>query len=143
MVDEALKPDWMWCAADYHAWDFEHESGTRLELKQSAARQTWGAGQKGYSAPRFDIAARKVRWEGSKRIEMPGRYADIYVFAYHSALGPDADHRNSLQWSFYVVRSADLPHQKTVGIAKISSLAAPVSFDLLRATVMEALQPKA
>lgn len=43
IVDYALKPSWRWCSQDWSGWDFEHESGVRLEVKQSAARQTWTA----------------------------------------------------------------------------------------------------
>jgi hypothetical protein len=38
IVDAALAPTWTWCAADCGSWDFEHSDGTRLEVKQSAAR---------------------------------------------------------------------------------------------------------
>ncbi len=32
---------WRHTAGGWGGWDFEHEDGTRLEIKQSAARQTW------------------------------------------------------------------------------------------------------
>src|ERR1700753_2114891 len=62
MVDLAISTDWRWCSGDWAAWDFEHTDGTRLEVKQSAAQQTWSA-PKVANAPRFDIAHRQGRYE--------------------------------------------------------------------------------
>lgn len=36
----ALEPECRWCAADYSSWDFDRADGVRLEIKQSAARQS-------------------------------------------------------------------------------------------------------
>lgn len=41
MVGAALGCEWQLCSGDWRGWDFEHTAGLRLEVKQSAARQTW------------------------------------------------------------------------------------------------------
>ena len=78
IVAAALEPEWKWCAADYSAWDFERPDGLRLEVKQSAARQSWALNDKP-SVCSFDIAERSSRWEGPTLITEAGRYANVYV----------------------------------------------------------------
>jgi hypothetical protein len=96
IVAMALEPDWSWCSEDYSSWDFERADGLRLEVKQSAARQSWATSDKP-SACSFDIAQRKGRWEGQKWVDEPGRAAHIYIFAHHPIAGIDADHRDPAQ----------------------------------------------
>ena len=43
ITGQALGSEWRLCSADWSGWDFEHRSGCRLEVKQSAARQIWEA----------------------------------------------------------------------------------------------------
>jgi len=62
MVAAALGEAWKWCSADYAGWDIESPTGTRLEVKQSAARQSWLPSSAGYRPPSFDIAERTGRW---------------------------------------------------------------------------------
>jgi len=121
----ALEPEWTWSSADYAGWDFERSDGLRLEVKQSAAMQSWSTGKP--SRAIFDVAARTGYWEsGTKWIAEPGRPAHLYVFAHHSIYGDDADHRDPAQWQFYVVPSRALPDVKTLGLATISTLTSPV-----------------
>jgi hypothetical protein len=63
MIGEALGADWRHCSGDWRGWDFEHVEGCRLEVKQSAARQTWAAPAK-LSPPSFDTprADGSLRW---------------------------------------------------------------------------------
>ncbi|MGH7045584.1 MAG: hypothetical protein ACREE2_04250 [Stellaceae bacterium] len=96
----ALGPDWHHCSADWSGWDFEHKLGARLEVKQSAARQTWKPPPVRHP-PRFDISPRSGYWQdGSRWIERAGRHAQIYVFCHHPVDDAAADHRDPLQWSF-------------------------------------------
>jgi hypothetical protein len=44
LVSCLLGPHWKLVSADWSAWDLAHEDGTRLEVKQAAAKQTWCAG---------------------------------------------------------------------------------------------------
>src|ERR1700709_941658 len=41
MVAEALAPEWKWVSASWAGWDFQSEANDKLEVKQSAAKQTW------------------------------------------------------------------------------------------------------
>ena len=101
IVASALCDEWKWCSEDYYPYDFIHKNGTRLEVKQSAACQSWTSTAP--FAPRWDIGARKGFYEGEKFIAQPGRNADIYVLALHPVRDRDAaDHRNPDQWEFYV-----------------------------------------
>src|SRR4051812_26326088 len=65
IIGEALGQAWRHCSGDWRSWDFEHRtSPCKLEVKQSAARQTWEPPTKP-SSPRFDIKERTVSWDGA------------------------------------------------------------------------------
>jgi hypothetical protein len=135
IVDAALAPTWTWCAADYASWDFEHSDGTRLEVKQSAARQSWATETSATSKASFDVAPRTGFWENQTVwIDLPGRSAHIYVLAHHPVAGVDADHRDPLQWDFYVVPTCKLPPTKRVSLAGLGAYL-PNKFDRLFETV--------
>jgi hypothetical protein len=131
IVDLALSNGWRWCSQDWAAWDFEHDDGSRLEVKQAAAKQTWQAPARP-SAPRFDIAERTGRWEGSVWIAEPGRNAHIYVFAHHPIVDETADQRDPRQWRFYVIETAKLPSARTISLQAVERLTPPSTFDELR-----------
>lgn len=138
IVDAALAPEWVWCSQDYSSWDFEHRDGTRLEVKQSAARQSWTPSCTAIHVgkPNFDIAARQGRWEGPIWVGEPGRASHIYVFAHHPVADRNADHRDPLQWDFYVVGAGALPPGgKTLGLAGVKERARATPFAALRAEV--------
>jgi hypothetical protein len=135
IVEAALPPDWRWCAADYAGHDFEHVDGTRLEVKQSAARQSWAAPASGVSRSVFDIASRAGHWEGAVWIEAAGRRAQIYVFAHHPVEDLSADHRDPEQWRFYVVRAVDLPDSKTLALSRVRALVDRCDFAGLKTEV--------
>jgi hypothetical protein len=140
IVAEALEPDWTWCAADYASCDFRHHGGARLEVKQSAALQTWNADSRRISKASFDIAARTGEYvDGAAWVDGVGRNADIYVFAYHPVADSTADHREPGQWQFYVVLEKALPAQKTLALSGVAALADPVSHSGLCERVAQAL----
>jgi hypothetical protein len=120
IVESVLSPEWKWSAEGWSGWDFQHvETGLRLEIKQSAARQSWKGTPKRPSQPRFSIQTAKVHWtDGVNPKPLPGR-AEIYVFAYHPIKNDTADHRDPSQWTFYVVRTRDLPAAKSVSLSKL------------------------
>ncbi|QZP07220.1 hypothetical protein [Caenibius sp. WL] len=125
IVALALEPEWNWCSADYSGWDFERPDGLRLEVKQSAARQSWSTGKP--SKPIFDVAARTGHWEsGTQWIAQVGRPAHIYIFAHHGIYADHADHRDPAQWAFYVVATRDLPDLKQAALSTISRFTTPV-----------------
>lgn len=127
IVDLTLPPGWRWCSQDWAGWDFEHEDGVRLEVKQTAAKQTWAAPVRP-SAPRFDIAERRGRWEGSVWIDEPGRHAQLYVFAHHPIADGTAEQRDPLQWVFYLVEAARLPATRTISLRTVQQSADACTF---------------
>lgn len=130
MVALALEPRWTWCSTDYSGWDFVREDGLRLEVKQSAARQSWATSKP--STASFDVAARTGHWEGGTRwVAGHGRAAQIYVLAYHGIYSDEADHRDAYQWEFYVLAANELPDVKTIGLKRIQALADAVGIDEL------------
>ena len=136
IVGLALFPEWTLCGSDWGACDLRHEaSGLTIQVKQSAARQSWAAGKNGFGPPRFSIAAKTGRFEGSDWIAQAGRNADIFVFAWHSMTGANCDHADPKQWQFYVLAEADLPAQKSLGLQQIDRLTQATDFTGLKSAV--------
>lgn len=141
IVAFALEPEWAWCSQDYSSHDFVHDaSKVRLEVKQSAATQTWNTETKALSRCQFDIALRTGEYVGSKWQPGSKRNADIYVFAHHPVKDFDlADHRDPLQWEFFVLAEGHLPAQQaTLAIGSLKRLVAPVPYEKLRNAVEDA-----
>lgn len=133
IVDAALS-DWSWCSADYASCDFKHPDGRRLEVKQSALKQSWESAR--VSVPSWDIKPRTGYWkDGVEWISQPGRNADIYVFALHTVTDDTADHRDSYQWVFYVVPTKALPNTKRLSLAALKKIAQPVPVQQLAQSV--------
>lgn len=132
---------WEWCSADWAECDFRHSDGTRLEVKQSAALQSWHREGAKPSRSSFDIAERTGFYRGSEWTDAPGRNADIYVFALHPVTDATADHREPEQWHFYVVAASALPPQKTISLTRVARLADPVDVEGLREAVMRIQRP--
>jgi hypothetical protein len=136
IVAATLEPEWRWCSEDYSSWDFERADGAKLEVKQSAARQSWAAADAKPSACCFDIASRAGRWEnGVDWIAEPGRSAHIYVFAHHPISDATADHRDPAQWRFYVIATHLLPNTRRLTLARLRSLGDACAFEELRQSV--------
>ena len=128
---------------DWAAWDIEHESGARIEAKQSAARQRWDRTLEApIRRPRFDIAPREGFWtrDGNAwmQFQEPSRPADIYVLAWHGERQNKlANHCDPLQWQFFVVPEKRLPKsQKSIGLAGIERIALSCRINELRDSVM-------
>ncbi len=122
IVALALEPEWNWCSADYSSWDFERPDGLRLEVKQSAYRQSWQSAPGAKISPGFDVKARTGRWEGSEFVREHGRAAHIYVLAYHDRRDDSADHRDPQQWEFFVLPSAIIPPVARIAIGSVRRL---------------------
>lgn len=110
---------WRYAGADWGPFDFESE-GVRLEVKQSAALQSWrhtpGRGS-------FNIAPKKGVFVGPLFESSPGRHADLYVFAWHGVIDQSADHRDVNQWTYFVCPTESLPmHQRSLTRARLEQL---------------------
>jgi hypothetical protein len=135
MIEDALGPDWVYVGADWGGWDFDGPDGIKLEIKQSAASQSWSAGRGITTRPIFDIAPRSgfygkdgVQWTSS-----PGRQAQVYVFAWHPVSNETADQRDPTQWLFYVVPAAMLPQlHKTISLKGVEARSKPVALAELK-----------
>lgn len=132
---------------DWAAWDCQHDSGARLEVKQAAARQSWDEEVSVPSrSPRFDIAPRTGYWtrDGSRWLDSPGRQADLFVFAWHHERRYEyADQRDAGQWRFFVVAERNLPRgQRSIGLRKLNALAPPCLIAELGAAVEGACPPR-
>ena len=140
MVAEALAPEWKWVSASWAGWDFQSEANDKLEVKQSAAKQTWAPVSGRNVKSSFDIAARTGHWIGEKWIKGAGRNADIYIFAHHPVDDETADHRDPKQWVFYVLAESSLrpTGQKTISLSTIQKLTSAVTFVGLRDRVRQA-----
>lgn len=120
-----LGDDWEHVGADWCGWDFKSTTGVRLEVKQSAAKQSWI--QDRPSRGSFDIRPRTGRYEGPEWVAGVGRFADVYVFAWHGRW-EEADQRDEHQWQYYVVPTRSLPlTQKTIRLSVVEKLAPPTA----------------
>jgi len=133
-VEAALGSAWTLCSADWLSWDFQHSDGTRLEIKQSAAQQTWPDARKP-SPPIFDIRSRKGYWEGASWLPGVGRKAHIYIFAYHPLRKPQADHRDPRQWEFYVIPTLLLPANERIGLGAVKAMSTAIHWERLSLVV--------
>jgi hypothetical protein len=140
MIASVLEPEWRWCSADWAGWDLERADGVRLEVKQSAAKQTWHSATDKPSSCSFDIRAREGRYEGAAWFEGRGRNADLYIFAHHDICDESADHADPTQWTLYVVRSNDLPDTKSIGLQKLRMIARPETYADLKEAVEAAAE---
>ncbi|MBD8678319.1 hypothetical protein [Sphingomonas sp. CFBP 13720] len=135
IVAHALGNHWRHCSADYHAYDFERCDGVALELKQSAARQSWATGSDQPTKSTFDIAERTGRFVGRDWIVQRRRWADVYVFAHHPRTDDNADHRRPEQWNFYVLPARDLPTQASISLSRINKMTGSTTFAQLASVV--------
>lgn len=143
LIVEILGDEFELTSSDWAAWDITHNSGLKIEVKQSAARQSWSGDGTIPDKPnvgRFDIAERSYVWDKKGWRDQLGRVAGLYIFAWHPIYDPDiADHRDPRQWTFYVLPSQALPAgQKSIGLRPLQQLAEPVTYAELQAAANEA-----
>ncbi|WP_354325385.1 hypothetical protein [Porphyrobacter sp. MBR-155] len=130
IVAAALEPEWRLCSTDWGSCDLVHSTRKiGIQVKQSAARQTWHKDNLVLPRPRFSIKEKTGRWEdGSRWVAKPSRNAEVFVFAWHSDTSDAADHRDPQQWQFFVVAERDLPPQGSIALSRLQSLVEPVQF---------------
>ena len=125
MIGLLLGQRWRW-TSDWEGWDFQRDDGRRVEVKQSAALQTWTRSGPP-SPPKFSIRRAKGHYvDGGSRYELAtGRLADLYIFAHHPVVDDDlCDQREPNQWDFYLLREQVLPQQDTISLNPLRSLGA-------------------
>lgn len=136
MVSTVLPNGWSWTSADYASCDFTHQDGTRLEVKQSARKQTWSPVNP--SPPSWDIKPRTGEWIGGidwHPHDTPTRNSDIYLFGLHPMTNDGTDHRDPSQWRFFVIPTADLPATHRLSEAKARGLANEISINQISEAV--------
>lgn len=139
IVLDSLGAGWI-AAEDYGSWDIAHHSGFRIQVKQSAALQTWHSELSGPSRPRFMIDERLGYSQQKLAVDEPrARHCEVFVFAWHPIFSKEADHRDASQWLFYVVAEPVLPKQKSIGLSGLSSLTAPIGQEALAGALAKML----
>jgi hypothetical protein len=137
IVAMALEPEWQGCGGDWASCDLVRPAdGKRIQVKQSAAKQTWHKADARPPRPCFSIREKTGRWEsGDQWVEERGRNAEIFVFAWHPVTDASADHRDPHQWEFFVVPEHSLPAQDTMSLSRIRQMTEPVRFEALATAV--------
>ncbi len=142
-LGESIYGPWQ-LSYDWAPWDLESGDGRiRIQVKQSAARQTWSDDSTFITSnrPVFGIEPKSNYYpsDGTAFIELrhPRRLADIYIFAWHPESDRRiADHRCVDQWRFLVAPEPDLPPgQKTIGLNPLRKYATEVGYSQLAETI--------
>ena len=107
----------------------------RLQVKQSAARQSRHGDHSPPPRPRYAIAHKTGRYDGPTWIAGRSRNADLFIFAWYPVADASADHRDPGQWQFHCVPETALPALASISLAAIARLAPAVSFAELRQAV--------
>lgn len=115
MVLAALGPEWRFVGLGWHPWDLQRGTGAsriRIQVKQSAALQLWGATKRpsitfGWSKKAPSYFARDNPGE---EIELEGWFCDVFVIGVHQDDDQDTvDQVDPRQWGFLVLAKVDLP----------------------------------
>ena len=107
-----------------------------MQVKQSAARQSWHGTDAAPTRGHFSIAHKTGRYEDDGRwTEQRSRNADLFVFAWHPRTDPATDHREPEQWRFFVVPETALPPTQSLSLATLRTLGPDVSHAQLRDAV--------
>jgi hypothetical protein len=132
IVAMALEPEWRLCG-DWSECDLKHRSGLRLQVKQSAARQSWYTTGSVPSRGSFRMAYKTGRYleDGNTWVNERSRNADIFVFAWHPGLDETSDHRSPEQWRFFVIAERDLPPRASISLSTLRTIADEVAFAVL------------
>ncbi len=138
MVAMALEPEWQLCGGDWGSHDLERTDGLRIQVKQSAARQSWHEEDSKPSRGNLSIASKEGRWaDDGSWIYEAGRNAEIFVLGWHPVTDPSADHRAADQWQFYVIAEHRLPQQSSIALSTLQTLSDAVTVRNLAHRVRE------
>jgi hypothetical protein len=115
---------------EWSGWDIEKRGRClRIQVKQSAALQPWtgritAKGNVKPGAGVFDVSPATGFFDefGLRKAKVPGRHAEIHIFAWHPETDEKAvDQRDLGQWRFYVVPTASLGTRKRIAIEELES----------------------
>lgn len=115
---------------EWSGWDIEKRGRClRIQVKQSAALQPWtgritAKGNVKPGAGVFEVAPATGFFDefGLRKAKIPGRHAEIHIFAWHPETDEAiVDQRDLSQWRFYVVLTALLRTRKRVAIEELES----------------------
>ncbi|GAA3997412.1 hypothetical protein [Sphingomonas humi] len=135
IVATALEPEWQ-LTGDWGECDLKHPSGLRIQVKQSAARQSWHSPGAQPSRGHFSTAYKTGRYESDGSwTSGRSRNADIFIFAWHPLCDEDTDHRDPLQWRFFVIGERALPEQASLSLATLRRHAEEIGYGELRSVV--------
>ena len=127
MIELALKechPAWSLTAT----WDscdlVNRKTGARIEIKQSAALQTWHLSSCPNCGSLYEWDVRDESGKASPQFSIKQREVDLYVFAWHPEKDPEiAGHRRPDQWKFFVVAETCLPERDGgIGLGPLNQL---------------------
>lgn len=115
MVAEALGPECRIVSDGWNPWDLQvgPDGGSfperiRLQVKNSAARQTWHGADDAPSASSFTMTWRAppfylARDNAAVPCEDEGFLCEMFVLCHHPVSGANADQRDPRQWNVYLV----------------------------------------
>jgi hypothetical protein len=125
---------------EWSGWDIEKRGRClRIQVKQSAALQPWtgritAKGNVKPGAGVFDVAPATGFFDefGLRKAKIPGRHAEIHIFAWHPETDEAiVDQRDLGQWHFYVVPTASLETRKRIAIEELESGLATKAVDVV------------
>lgn len=146
LVLMALRPDWQFVGLGWHPWDLQRGQGSqrvRIQVKQFAALQVWGATKKpsiqfGWKP---NAPAYFERDNPGEHIESKGWFCDIFVVGLHREVDPHVvDQLDARQWSFLVIPVSDLSEgRKSIALHLALERWQPVPWSGLAAAVDQAI----
>ncbi|HEV3455561.1 MAG TPA: hypothetical protein VHG32_03335 [Thermoanaerobaculia bacterium] len=145
VVARALRANPDGVRTEWASYDLTTEGGTKVEVKSAGYLQSWH--QERLSRISFVVAKRRP-WDAStnRTGEMPGRQADVYVFALLAHQDKaTVDPMDVGQWTFYVLPTSVLDErtrsQHSITLPTLARLCGrAVEFSGLRNAVVEATQ---
>ena len=144
MIEMALRechPAWCLTETWSSEGDLENaKTGARIEIKQSAALQTWHRSPCPTcgSVNDWDVSPSETR---PPQFSIKQRAVDLYVFAWHPVQDADiADHRRPDQWEFFVVAEESLPQKQALGLEALTRMSDACNYDTVAARVVKVLE---
>ena len=142
MVLDALGPDWRHVGLGWNLWDLQRGKGqdrTRIQVKQSAARQLWGKTKHMTFQCRWrDAAPSYIKRDfPDEALENQGWFCELFVVGMHLVDDlAECDQTDPAQWQFMVVPTRELVSgQNSIPLSKAVGRWPLVSLSELKPTV--------